>query len=448
VKVVHIPYTFAPDPVGGTEIYVEGLCHELRAREIEPLIVAPSSKGVEEAYEHNGLRVYRLSSTSKTKSMLHELYGDGDPEFAAAFAKILDQERPDAVHIHAFTRAVSVLLVRAAKQRGLPVFFTYHTPTVSCQRGDLRFRDEEICDGRLDVQRCTSCYAESLGVPRWASRLLSHMPFPIGRVIGKSDLGGFWIALQLSELVRRRQAAFQQLMQDLDGVVAPSNWVKALLLRNGVPGEKITFSRHGLSRFYDSLEPRIDPTSTPLRVCFLGRIDGRKGLGTLVDAMKLIPEVSIELHLYGIGQSNVESIWKTLKTTHGDARISFFDAVPHEMVVPMLRNYHVVTVPSQYVETGPLVVLESLAAETPVIGSNLGGIAEWVQHGRNGILVDSKDIQGWADALRRCAQDRNFLESLRQGVKVRRNMRDVANDMIQLYLKHVSPLKYHTAASS
>ena len=164
--------------------------------------------------------------------------------------------------------------------------------------------------------------------------------------------------------------------------------------------------------------------------------------------MKLIPEVSIELHLYGIGQSNADSVWKTLKTTHGDARISLFDAVPHEMVVPMLRNYHVVAVPSQYVETGPLVVLESLAAETPVIGSNLGGIAEWIQHEKNGVLVGANDIQGWANALRRCAQDRYFLESLRQGIKVRRSMQDVANDMIQLYLKHVSPLKYHTATSS
>jgi glycosyltransferase involved in cell wall biosynthesis len=446
VKVVHVPYTFAPDPVGGTEIYVEALCHELRAQQIEPLIVAPSSKGEEEVYEHNGLSVYRFRSASKTKSMLHELYGDGDPESAAAFAKILDQEQPDAVHMHAFTRAISVLLVRAAKQRGLPVFFTYHTPTVSCQRGDLRFRNKEVCDGRLDVQRCTSCYAESLGVPRWASSFLSHVPFPLARVIGKANLGGIWLALQLLELVRRRQAAFQQLMRDVDGVIAVSDWVRTLLLRNGVPGRKIIFSRHGLSHLQDGREQRIDPKSTPLRVCFLGRIDGRKGSATLVDAMKLIPEVNLEVHLYGIGQSNAnEDVWNSLKASHSDARISFFQAVPHEMVVPMLRNYHVLAVPSQYVETGPLVVLESLAAGTPVIGSNLGGIAEWIQHEKNGVLVDCNDIQGWADALRRCAQDRGFLERLRQGIKVRRTMHDVAKDMSQLYFNHIKSRKYATA---
>ena len=255
---------------------LKSLCHELRAHQIDALIVAPSEKGEEEVYEHNGLRVHRFRSASKPKNMLHELYGDGDPESAAAFAKILDQERPDAVHMHAFTRAISVLLVRAAKRRGLPVFFTYHTPTVSCQRGDLIFRNKEICDGRLDVRRCTSCYAESLGAPRWASRLLSGMPFPLGRAIGKANLGRMWTALQLSELVRKRQAAFRELMRDVDGVVAVSDWVKTLLLRNEVPSWKITTSRHGLSRAKDSREPCIDVKSTPLRVCFLGQIDGRK----------------------------------------------------------------------------------------------------------------------------------------------------------------------------
>lgn len=125
----------APDPVGGTEIYVDGLARCLRAQGIQSFIVAPSGNATAEAYEHEGLRVRRFRSSTGSKHMLRELYGEGDPEAAMAFAHILDEERPDAVHIHAFTRAVSVLLVRAAKRRGLPVFFTYHTPTVSCRRG-------------------------------------------------------------------------------------------------------------------------------------------------------------------------------------------------------------------------------------------------------------------------------------------------------------------------
>jgi hypothetical protein len=68
---------------------------------------------------------------------LRELYGEGDQTAAREFAKILDEERPDVGHLHAFTRGVSLRMARKAKRRGVKVVFTYHTPTVSCQRGTL-----------------------------------------------------------------------------------------------------------------------------------------------------------------------------------------------------------------------------------------------------------------------------------------------------------------------
>src|SRR5207253_615121 len=127
---------------------------------------------------------------------------------------------------------------------------------------------------------------------------------------------------------------------------------------------------------------------TPLRVCFLGRIESRKGVETVIDAMNLIPDLDVALHIYGIVQDSANrSVWNALKNGHSDARISFFDPVPHETVVSLLKKYHVLAMPTQYVETGPLVVLESLAAGTPVIGTNFGGIAEWIQHEENGLLV-------------------------------------------------------------
>src|SRR5262249_18032257 len=149
------------------EVYVEALAHSLRVHGVESLILAPSD--TDETYDHNGLLVRRFRSAPTSKHLLGELYGEGDPEAAAAFAQILDDERLDVVHIHAFTRAVSLLLVRTAKQRGLPVFFTYHTPTASCQRGTLMLWGKEICDGVLSVRRCTSCSLEGRGLPSWLS---------------------------------------------------------------------------------------------------------------------------------------------------------------------------------------------------------------------------------------------------------------------------------------
>jgi glycosyltransferase involved in cell wall biosynthesis len=440
LRVAHVPYTFAPDPVGGTEIYVEALARGLRAHGIESLIVAPSFNGTDEAYEHRGLRVRRYRSAPPSKEMLRELYGKGDSEAAAAFGHILDEECPDAVHIHAFTRAVSVLLVQAAKERGLPVFFTYHTPTVSCMRGTLMLRDEEECDGALMVGRCTSCYVQSRGVPRWASILLAHVPFPIARALEKANLsGGMWTGLQLSELIRTQHLAFQNFMREVDDVVALSEWVRKLLIRNGVPRSKITFSRHGAPHLEDIGEPLIDLASTPLRIAFFGRVDGSKGADTLLKAVKLIPWSSIEVHLYGISQSTAAAnLWAELQSIcAGDARVKFFDPIANEQIVSVLKGYHFLAVPSRGLETGPLIILESFAAGTPVIGSNLGGIAEWIRDHDNGLLVNAGDVQAWAETFRRCAEDRSLLKRLRGGVKLSRSMDDVAREMVEMYDRRI-----------
>src|SRR5262249_5665529 len=129
--------------------------------------------------------------------------------------------------------------------------------------------------------------------------------------------------------------------------------------------------------------------------------------------------------------------WTALKSLAAqDARITFSAPVPHDQVVALLKQYHLLAVPSRWLETGPLVVLESFAAGTPVMGSNLGGIAELVRHQVNGLVLDSDDISAWPEALRRCAEDRRFLARLRQGVMPPRSMADVAHEMAQLYGKY------------
>ena len=221
MKLAQVPFTFAPDPIGGTEVYVEALAHGLRYYGIESVILAPTSNGENCSYNYNGLHVrrYRLAPTSD--NILRELYGGGDPVAAAEFGRILDQECPDAVHLHAFTRGVSLLTVRAAKERGIPVFFTYHTPTVSCQRGTLMMWGKEICDGILNVRRCTACSLEGRGMPRPAAALVGAIPALVGKALETADLrGGVWTALRTPGLIQLRHDTFRSLMQEVDAVVA------------------------------------------------------------------------------------------------------------------------------------------------------------------------------------------------------------------------------------
>lgn len=440
LKVLHVPFTFAPDPVGGTEVYVEALAKELNSYQIESIIVAPSNEGRDDAYDYHGLRVRRFRSAPDSKHMLRELYGGGDPEASWAFARILDEESPDIVHFHAFTRAVSILLIRAAKRRNIHVFFTYHTPTVSCQRGTLMLFGKEECDGLLDVPRCTDCSLAAAGMPRWASAPLGYMPSLLAKSLESVNLGGgLWTALRMADLIRSRSAAFQALCQEVDGIVALREWVRALLTNNGIPASKITLSPHGLADCAAKSKALISIESVPLRVAFLGRADYAKGMDTLIKAVKTSPELTIELHLYGVTQTDDRGYRAMLESLAArDERITFLPPVPHEEVIPLLAGYHLLAMPSRTMETGPLVILESFAAGTPVIGSNLGNIAEWVKHEKNGLLVNFEDVQGWANAFRRCAEDRDLLGRLRAAVKHPRSIANVALDMAQMYRGHVN----------
>jgi len=444
LKVVHLPFTYAPDPIGGTETYVEALAHNLVPEGIESVIVAPSNVNTDGAYERHGLRVRRFCGAPTSKHMLEELYGDGDPEAAAAFARIVDEERPDLVHLHAFTRAVSVLLVRTAKQRKLPVFFTYHTPTVSCARGTMMLWGMEPCDGALRVGRCTSCSLQGRGVPKMVAKFLTHQPLVLSHILQKMNLnGGMWTALRMPELITRRHQGFQTLLKEVDKIVALTPWVYDLLVRNGASESKIAFSGHALSSVVENYEPLIDVAKTPLRVAFLGRADKVKGADTLIKAIRSSPSLDIELDLYGVTQSAADTeFWRALQRLAGqDKRITFLSPVPHDRVISVLREYHVLAVPSRSLETGPLVILEAFAAGTPVIGSKLGGIADLVRHERNGLLVDAENIPAWVEALHQCAEDRGLLARLRACIDSPRSMMDVARDMAQLYCKQLDIAK-------
>jgi glycosyltransferase involved in cell wall biosynthesis len=117
----------------------------------------------------------------------------------------------------------------------------------------------------------------------------------------------------------------------------------------------------------------------------------------------------------------------------GDARVRFRRPLEHSDVVSTLSRYDATLVPSQWLETGPLVVLESFGAGTPVIGSQLGGIEELVRNGWDGILVRHDDVSAWSDLFSRLVKSPSVLDELRANVAPPRTMDDVATDMAALY---------------
>ena len=434
MKVIHIPYCYWPDAVGGTEIYVDSLAREQQRQGVDVMIAAPGANS--EEYAHNEIPVRRFG-VAQTVSDVQELYGEGDLQAAAEFGNILDEEHPDLVHLHALSRGASLRVVREAKRRGIPVVFNYHTPTVTCQRGTLLRWGSEVCDGVLDVTECTRCTLHGHGLNKIPSLIAGSMPSSVGRVLESMQFsGGAWTVARMTELVRVRHNMVRSLMDEVDHIVALCQWVKDVLVRNNVPEAKITVSQQGLDPWTDTGESTHGkPGARPIRIAFLGRLDATKGVHILIKAIAQNPQLDVLLDVFGVTQGDAgDRYLRHLRTlAEGDHRVKFQPPIPSSDVISRLRNYDVLAVPSQCLETGPRVILEAFAAGVPVVGSNLGGIAELVTDGVNGLLVEPDSVAAWGSAFRSICDAPRLLPALRSSVRIPRKVSAVADEILGIY---------------
>ena len=457
MKIIQVPFCFYPDAVGGTEVYVANLARTLASEhDCEVLIAAPGVKS--EAYIYEGLRVQRFATSPRVNDV-SELYGEGDELAAAEFEKILQQQQPDLVHLHALTRGVSLKVLRAAKTRRIPVLFTYHTPTVTCTRGTMMRWGRIPCDGEMLGRRCTACTVHGLlssrgedrrwklgdRTRRLAAQALSIvgsvLPFSISHLPASVST-----ALRLRQLVETRHSATRAFLSEVDHIVAVCNWVRDVLLMNGVPAEKITLCRQGIAiseeqRAMSQEQFAIRDSAfaftaeRPLRLAFFGRLDPTKGVHVIIEAIRALPSAPITLDIFGSEQGETGAAYagKVRQIANSDQRVRLRASVPSAKIVSTMREYDAVVVPSQWMETGPLVVLEAFAAGVPVLGSNLGGIAELIQNHIDGFLVNGGQGGDWYSALRQLTINPQFLTSYRHNLPTPRSMREVSREMLQLY---------------
>lgn len=432
MKVLHVVFGWSPDTMGGTEIYVRNLAEALTLLGVESDIAAPGDR--DEVVQVEALRMLRYCAVP-SPSDLESRYALEHPSAEAAFSRLLAGSRPDVVHFHALSPAVTPGMAERARAAGASVAYTYHTPTATCPRGTLMRWGRIPCDGTLRPHRCAACTLHGRGAPRPLALLASSLPAPVGRLASYLPVGKKGAtALRLPALLDRRRRALRRFLAAVERTVSPVPWANAVLHRNGVSPLSIVASGQGVPAppAYPSSRDRGRPST--LRIAFLGRLDPTKGATVLVDGVCGQPQLSLELDLYGLpaGSPFEESILR--ERVAQDARIRILPPVSPQEARELLVQYDLIAVPSQWLETGPLVVLEAQAAGLPVLGSNLGGIAHRVRHRVDGWLVDDfRDPAAWGWALQRLVEDPDLLQGLRAGVVPPRSMRAVAQDMAALY---------------
>jgi len=184
-----------------------------------------------------------------------------------------------------------------------------------------------------------------------------------------------------------------------------------------------------------SFEGKARDRDGAFRLLYVGRWDPVKGIDVLIRAVQALPrEVELKLVIHGISDRAEERYYAAAMRSlaGGDPRIAFEPAIPRSQLAAILARASALAVPSLWLETGPLVVLEAKAAGLPVIGSRLGGIAEIVREPEDGMLVPAGNVAAWTRAISAMVSARPERALSSTAGKVR-TMREVASDMAALY---------------
>ena len=434
LKVTHGIGWYFPESTGGTEVYVSGLVKALRLFDIECNVVAPHTSETSADYEDDGIMVHRYPVG--LLSQLTELRGVKPHQSVSLFKAWLAQQDSGVYHQHSWITSCGLDHVAAAKDLGLKTVFTLHVPANVCMRGTMMAFGLTPCDGRVDGMRCASCWAQGRGLPLWAANAVAHLPAAVSRVAASSGIENRAItALASRALVEVRKRKLVKMFEAADRIVAVCDWLAEALKLNGLASEKLVVSRQGVDSIFTQRQAINARHSSIFRLGVLARWDPIKGIHILFEALRRLPRgLAMELVIYAVANTDDDRYYrdKLLAQSTEDRRIKIERSVPRAELPDVLASFNMLAVPSQSLETGPLVVLEAQALGVPVIGSRLGGISELVTHGVDGYLVEAADPAAWADAIHRAVEGKLLFEAAPMPKPVR-GMIDAAHDMAHLY---------------
>lgn len=276
---------------------------------------------------------------------------------------VLEDFQPDVCHLNNFNYQLTpsiILEIRAwEKQRGkrCKIVYTAHDPQLVCPN--------HMCMNPNTGQLCQKCFG-------------GHF-FHCFR--GKCIHGSYARSLlgTLESAIWHRSGIYRQ----LDKIICCSHFIKTLLDTDPVLAEK-TVAMHN---FVDV--PAPVPVEKKDYVLYFGRYSLEKGIGTLVEAAKALPEISFVF----AGSGPLESLLE------GVPNIRNVGFQTGEALHTLIREARFTVCPSECYENCPFSVMESIALGTPVLGANIGGIPELIQSGKNGMLFRSGSMEELVSAL-------------------------------------------------
>ncbi len=335
-------------------------------------------------------------SLGKKLKAARRLMGWGD--IKPSFNKILDDFKPNIVHLHNIHSYLSPVLAKIAKKRGCRVLWTLHDyklvcPSYACLLGE-RPCEKCIGHGKIHVLK-NRCMKGSFAASALA-----------------------WIeALNWNRNVLDRYT---------DAFICPSQFMATKMKKDGFAASKL----HVVCNHIDSEKQKLFDSLNVERedyYVFVGRLSQEKGVETLLNVASKLP-FSLKLAGDGPLRKKLEEQYASCKN------IEFLGHQNAQQVAALLSKARFSVVPSEWYENNPLSVIESLCAGTPVVGARIGGIPELLNDD-NGITFASGNREELATAINQAYSADWHHSSIKETANARFSSEQHLQQILEIYSK-------------
>ncbi len=390
-------------PNGGSETYIFKLGKALMAKGHEVQYFGMEHKG---RCVGNRVNAYTsdmdFHNTGKLEKMTYPLKTIYSKEARQKIRMVLDDFKPDVVHLNNFnyqlTPSIILEIVKWRKETGnkCRIVFTAHDYQLVCPN--------HMCNNPNTHENCEKCLTGNF------------LNCTKGKCIHGSTAKSFIGSLE---------ATFWKLKgtyKYIDTIICCSKFMKTKLDSNPLFAKKTV----ALHNFIEDI-PWVDVAKEDYIVYF-GRYSEEKGVRTLIEAARRLPEVNFIF----AGKGPLESL---LDGIDNIKNVGFRSG---DELADLVRKAKASVYPSEWYENCPFSVMESQLYGTPVIGADIGGIPELIRVNETGMLFSAGDV----DAL--CDQIHSIWQDDAKAMAMHEACRDLSFDTIEEYL--VKLLSLYNAA--
>jgi glycosyltransferase involved in cell wall biosynthesis len=394
-KVLYVLHNHPSIRPGGSESYALELYQAMQQTEqFEPILLARIGPDVSmQRSSHPGAPLSTVNADPNqyfffTEEAHYDFFFSKLREkslYTNHFANFLRAQEPDIVHFqHTFFIGIDLVSLTRRVLPDTPIVYTLHEYLPICHRqGQLLRTNGELCL-EASPRRCHECFPE-----------ISPQYFFLRERFGKSHLA------------------------HVDLFLAPSHFLLERYVDWGIPREKIRLEDYG--RRPEPRLPEQEEERPRTRLAFFGQANPYKGLQVLLRAMGILHADRPDIHAW-VHAANLELQHETWKADFNrlleaaEDAVTFTGAYDRAILPRLMADTDWVVVPSMWWENSPLVIQEAFIHGRPVICSNVGGMAEKVTDGVNGLHFQVGNPGILAETIRRAVDTPGLWEQLRSGI--------------------------------